>query len=74
MKKEEITTLSELALYLKINKSKLNYYKEVGLLIPIKEVGKTFIFDKKTIIKRIRLIETEKKKGLTLEEIVTKLK
>ena len=67
MKEDEITTLSELALDLKVNKSKLNYYKEVGLLIPIKEVGKTFIFDKKTITKRIKLIEIEKKKGLTLD-------
>jgi len=75
MKKEmEITTLSELALDLRINKTKLNYYAWLGLIVPVKTFGKTLIFDKEDVIKKIELIRTEKNKGLTLKEIAEKLK
>lgn len=73
-KENEITTLSELALDLKINKTKLNYYAWLGLIVPIKEVGKTMVFDKEITIKRIGEIKKEKSKGLTLKEIAIKLK
>lgn len=71
---KEITTLSELALDLRINKSKLNYYVDMGLIVPIKEVGKTLVFDKAKAIKKIERIKEEKNKGLTLKEIAVKLK
>lgn len=74
MKEMKITTLSELALDLKINKTKLNYYAWLGLIIPIKEVGKTMVFDKEKTVKRIELIKAEKNKGLTLKEIAEKFK
>lgn len=73
-KEIKITTLSELALDLKINKTKLNYYAWLGLIVPIKEFGKTLIFDKEETIKRIELIKVEKNKGLTLKEIAEKFK
>ena len=73
-KKKEITTLSELALDLRINKTKLNYYAWLGLIVPIKEIGKTLIFDKEETIKKIELIKNEKNKGLTLKEIAAKFK
>lgn len=69
MEKNEITTLSELTKELKINKSKLNYYVWLGLLVPIKEVGKTMIFDRKDTIKKIKFINKEKGKGSTLKEV-----
>ena len=69
---KEITTLSELALDLKINKTKLNYYAWLGLIVPIKVVGKTLIFDKENVIKKIEKIKEEKNKGLTLKEVVEK--
>ena len=72
MKEMKITTLSELALDLKINKTKLNYYAWLGLIIPIKEIGKTLVFNRGETIKRIELIKVEKNKGLTLKEIATK--
>lgn len=70
----KITTLSELALDLKINKTKLNYYAWLGLIIPIKEVGKTMVFNREKTIKKIELIKIEKNKGLTLKEIAEKFK
>ena len=69
-----ITTLSELALELKINKTKLNYYALLKLIVPVKEAGKTLIFDKEKTIKKIKKIKEEQNKGLTLEEIKIKLK
>lgn len=72
MKEMEITTLSELALELKINKTKLNYYAWLGLIVPVKEIGKTLVFDKENVVKRIESIKTEKNKGLTLKEIAEK--
>ena len=74
IKEIKITTLSELALDLKINKTKLNYYAWLGLIIPIKEVGKTLVFNREETIKRIELIKAEKNKGLTLKEIAEKFK
>jgi DNA-binding transcriptional MerR regulator len=74
IKEIKITTLSELALDLKINKTKLNYYAWLGLIIPIKEVGKTLVFNREETIKRIELIKVEKNKGLTLKEIAEKFK
>ena len=74
MKEMKITTLSELALDLKINKTKLNYYAWLGLIIPIKEVGKTMVFNREKTIKKIELIKIEKNKGLTLKEIAEKFK
>lgn len=72
--KDNITTLSELALDLRINKTKLNYYAWLGLIIPVKEIGKTQIFDKEETTKRIELIKAEKNKGLTLKEIAKNFK
>ena len=73
-KETEITPLSELALELKINKTKLNYYAWLGLIVPIRELGKTMIFNKEEAIKTIEIIHKEKSKGLTLKEIAEKLK
>ena len=67
MKKE--ISLGELARELGINKSKLAYYQVIGLLKPIKCIGKMGIFDKKKILSVFKKIEIEKKKGKKLEEI-----
>ena len=68
MKKE--ISLAELARELGINKSKLNYYQFMGLLTPVFVVGKRGLFDRKSSLKIIKKIETEKKKGKKLKEIL----
>ena len=63
-------SLGELARELDINKSKLAYYQVIGLLKPIKCIGRMGIFDKKKTLSVIKKIETEKKKGKKLKEIL----
>jgi DNA-binding transcriptional MerR regulator len=76
MKEMKITTLSELALDLKINKTKLNYYAWLGLIVPIKEVGKTLVFNREETIKKIDIVPI-KEVGKTLvfnrEETIKKI-
>jgi DNA-binding transcriptional MerR regulator len=67
-------SLSELAIQLGINKSKLAYYHTVGLLKPISKVGRMNIFDEIKTLKKIEKIITLQRKGKNLEEIKKELR
>lgn len=67
-------TLSELAIELSENKSKLAYYVSKGLLKPTAVIGKTQVFDKVATKKRLRRIKTLSDKGYKLKEIRILLK
>jgi DNA-binding transcriptional MerR regulator len=62
-------SLCELAIELGYNKSKLIYYRSLGLIDPIDQVGKMFIFDKDSTIKRLKKIEQLMKSGKKIREI-----
>ena len=66
------TTLGELAIKLKINKSKLAYYFSLGLFKPVIKFGKVNIFDEEKTLKILKEIEIQKKKGVKLEKIKIK--
>lgn len=62
-------SLTELAKILDINKSKLSYYVNCGLLKPVDTVGKLMIFDRKEAINCYKRIQKYKNEGYTLHEI-----
>jgi len=62
-------SLGELALKLRINKSKLAYYFSLGLLKPISKVGRMNIFDADETIRVINNIKAQKKAGKRLKDI-----
>lgn len=66
-------SLSELAMKLGINKSKLSYYFSLGLLKPIAKVGRMNIFDSDETLKVIKSITSMKTKGIKLGKIKDKL-
>ena len=66
------TSLSEIAIVLGVNKSKLAYYFSMGLLKPVATVGKMNVFDLDKTIKIINKIDELKKKGKSLEFIKSK--
>ncbi len=65
----ELTSVSALAKELGINKSKIAFYIQSGLLTPIKKVGVTMVLDKKKTIKILKKIESLKKRGKELSEM-----
>jgi DNA-binding transcriptional MerR regulator len=62
-------SLSELSLELKINKSKLAYFSQLGLILPIATVGGMKIFDTEKTKNTLKKITELKKKGKKLSEI-----
>lgn len=70
MKIKEPISLGQLAKELDINKSKLNYYTWIGLLKPVEVMGRTFIFEKKEVLKKLKEIEKSKLKGRQLKSLV----
>ena len=62
-------SLAEIALELKVNKSRLAYYVQVGLIKKSGHVGKTLIFDKDKTIERFNKIQGYKTQGKTLKDI-----
>jgi len=68
-KPNEVTTLSKLALELKIYRSKLDFYMASGLIIPINKINKLNLFDKQKTLERLKEIEKLQRKGKTLKEI-----
>lgn len=65
----ELISMSELAKELGMNKSKLCYYTRYGLLVPVKKLDSTTIFDKKRAISTLEKIEAKSEQGFTLENI-----
>ena len=68
-KPNEVTTLSKLALELKIYRSKLDFYMASGLIIPMNKINKMNFFDKQKTLERLKEIKKLQKKGKTLKEI-----
>lgn len=62
-------SLSEISLKLGINKSKLAYYYEIGLLKSITKIGRMNLFDENETIKKVKKIQSEKLKGVKLKDI-----
>ena len=62
-------SLGELAIKLGVNKSKLAYYFQLGLIKPIAKVGRMNIFDADETLKTLKDIKILKKEGKTLEEM-----
>lgn len=66
-------SLSELSLELGVNKSKLAYYYNLGLIKPVDTVGRMQIFDYVKTKKDVQNIEKMKKEGKSLREMVLKM-
>ena len=69
MESKDLISLGELAKELKINKSTLAYYSQLGVIIPITTIGRMQLFNKNKILKRLKEVKAEQKKGKTLKEI-----
>jgi DNA-binding transcriptional MerR regulator len=67
---KELISLGDLSKELGINKSKLNYYAWLKLIEPIAVLGKTMVFEKNAIIKRVNFINEEQKNGKSLKQIL----
>lgn len=52
----QLTTISELAKKFKVNKSKVNYYRETGQIPSLGTVGGIIVFDKKEAEKAMKKI------------------
>jgi DNA-binding transcriptional MerR regulator len=66
-------SLGELAIELKINKSKLAYFYSYGLIKPVSRIGKMNIFDSdetKKILKTINKLKSEKKTLKTIKGLL----
>jgi DNA-binding transcriptional MerR regulator len=69
----KLISLNELAKLSDVNKSRLAYYKNLGLLIPQTIVGRMQIFDVKTATSILFRIKQWQKERLSLREIKDKL-
>ena len=65
----QIITLSQLAMELKIYRSKLDYYVSLSLISPMSTIGKITFFDRQKTLERLKEIKKLQKKGKTLKEI-----
>jgi len=74
MNKIQLTTLADLAQDLQINKSKLLYYLDMGLIEPIDVMGVTGIYDKKKTIAIVKKIKVLQNKGYSLKQIGLEIK
>ncbi len=68
------SSLGEMALELKLNKSRLAYYFAMGLLKPVTKIGRMNVFDSVQTVKTIKKIEELQREGKTLKEIKAILK
>lgn len=73
MSKQELTTLAELGLELKMAKSKLAYYRDCGLIEPIQKLSIGDIYDKEETTKIINKIKELQTQGMSLEQIKEEL-
>ena len=65
----EQKSLSELSLEMRVNKSKLAYYSQEGLIKPMLTIGRMKIFDAQKTREIIKKIEKFKIYGKSLKEI-----
>jgi DNA-binding transcriptional MerR regulator len=68
-----LTTINDFADRNNINVSTLRYYQRLGLLIPLKKIGKHLFFDKKDLDYRFKFIESYKKEGYPIKLIIKKI-
>ena len=66
---ENLASMSQLATELGINKSKLNYYMNMGVITPLTVVGRICIFDRALTLSKLKEINKAKKNGRTLTQI-----
>lgn len=71
---DEIITLSQLAMELKVYRSTLDYYMSLELITPMNVIGATNVFSKQATMERLREIKKLQKSGKTLKEIKELLK
>lgn len=57
-----LVSIAELAMELKLNKSRIAYYTKMDLLVPEERAGYRFLFDHDYAVKRISEIQSMKKK------------
>lgn len=69
MKQSSLASLAQIAIDLKVNKSKLIYYHVRGLLKPVMNIGGMNVFDKDEVADALKKIEDLKKKGGKLKTI-----
>lgn len=72
--KKNMMSLSTIAIELGITKSKLQYYKMMGLLKPIEQLGgakhMVHFYDFTQVKKLLAAIEKHQKKGLTIKQMM----
>ncbi len=73
---ENLTTLSELAIELKMNKSKLNYYAYLDVIKPIKRLyrGKVGLYNRKEVIAMVKRIRISALMGITIKELAESMR
>ena len=72
--KTTYVTITALCKELGVNKSKLHYFHTFGIIKPELIVsGKILVFDREKTISIVKEVAKLKKKGMTLEQIKTKL-
>lgn len=70
---KDFISLNEIAKITNVNKSKLRYYTNLGLLSPEITVGKMQIFKYKETIEILRKIKKLRKSGYNLKQIKSEL-
>ena len=71
--KKVLLRLSDLAIALKMNKSRLTYYASLELFPAPEHYGSVATYDKDEVLRRLKIIEHRKRKGKTLAEIKREL-
>ena len=66
-----LVSLSELARELGVNKSKLNYYKDLGIIKPETTVGKMMIFSYEKVVDSLKEATRLKNEGVRVKNINT---
>lgn len=64
--KTDLVSLAELARELNVNKSKIRYYVNLGLIQPYKKMDATTIFSRQDVLKKLAEIKKKKEKGYSL--------
>lgn len=71
--KKEFISLAELGLEMTIPKSRLAFYKKIGLISPTAKISNMDLYNYKDIVEKINKIKELQEKGLSLDEIKNKI-
>lgn len=69
IKQNKLTTLRNVAIQLRINKSQLHHYFRLGLLKPVGIKGKALLFEKDKLMDVLLYIKERQKEGITLKQL-----